>query len=235
MGQSMPKPLPTVLLTRPLAQAREFAHSLYAADFGGEVVISPLLEIHKTGATVDLNGCSGVVFSSRQAVELTPVQDLPAWCVGDRTAQVARDAGWKAISAGGDAEALFEKICADKPAGPLMHIRGEHSRGKLAQRLTEYGIPCKETVLYQQNVQKMSDQGKQVLVGENPVILPLFSPRTARHFVQVAHVTAPLLVIAMSDVVANELKDMTLDHLLIASRPTADAMLEGIQILIDAA
>lgn len=231
----MLKPLPSVLLTRPSEQANEFACRLRAVSFGGDIIVSPLLRMEKTGGSIDLSDINGVVFTSRQAVMLVPGQGLPAWCVGHNTAKAARSAGWRAISSDGDVDGLYEKICADSPSGPLMHLRGEHSRGKLAQRLTKYGIPCKETILYRQNVQELSDQAKRALVGENPVILPLFSPRTARHFVQVAQVSAPLLVIAMSDAVANEVKELALDHLLIASRPTADAMLEGIQILLDAA
>ena len=54
---------------------------------------------------------------------------LPVFAVGARTAEIARGAGYEAQSADGDADDLVRMILGARPAGPLLHLRGESSRG----------------------------------------------------------------------------------------------------------
>lgn len=235
MGLPVPKPKPTLLLTRPLAQSEQFAEDLRNNGFDGELVISPLLEITGTAADIDLTGYSGVVFSSRNAIDFAPSAKMPAFCVGDKTAEKARSAGWEAVSADGDADDLVKTIIRENPAGKLLHLRGEHSRGDIAKRLSQAGIETDERVVYQQIERPLSEQAIGALSGENPVILPLFSPRTARLFAKLGPFQAPLRAVAMSEAVAQEMQKVDMTQLIVVAKPTAASMLSGSLSLIDAA
>ncbi|MGH1464081.1 MAG: uroporphyrinogen-III synthase [Cognatishimia sp.] len=231
----MPTPKPIVILTRPKRQSIEFASALLADGFDGKILISPVIQVVPQAVTIDPDEVSGVIFTSLNAVRYSPVLDVPAWCVGDRTASEAQRAGWSTQSAQGDAEALLKLIKEQAPKGPLLHFRGAHSRGKLAQRLSASGIMTREVVTYQQIAQDLTSEASAALIGEVPVIVPLFSPRSAGIFSTQGPFSAPIHLILMSDAVSKEIVDLDLRSRLIVSVPTATAMLEGIQSLIDAA
>lgn len=235
MGLPLPKPLPSLLLTRPQAQSELFAGALREAGFDGETVISPLIQIEATGAMVDPEGCDAAIFTSRNAVDHAPKLARPAWCVGDKTAEYAKSFGWQAISASGDVDDLVKAILAEAPQGRLMHFRGEHSRGQVASRLTQTGLNAEEHVVYRQLALPLSDAAKTLLSGNNPVIVPLFSPRSAAQFAKGAPAGAKIWGIAMSKAVADEMANLGCERLLISAAPTAKSMQDSILSLIDAA
>lgn len=232
MGLPVTEPKPTVLLTRPKVQSQRFAALLKGQVPQAQIEIAPLLEIKKSSHIPDLEGLSGVIFTSQNAVLPAPVSGLTAWCVGERTANAALSAGWNAQAAKGDAHALVKLINAKRPSGRLLHLRGEVSRGQVAQRLKALGFDVSEEIVYTQPLLPASKAMKERLSGENPVILPLFSPRTARHFADVSDVKAPLHIVALSQAVADELGDIRYETCEIAPRPDVEAMLEAISKLI---
>lgn len=228
MGLPVPKPKPTVLLTRPLAQSKQFAQDLRADGFSGEIVISPLLTIKPVEFAVDTSAMAGAIFTSRNAIDFAPEAKRPAWCVGEKTAEKARDHGWHAISADGDVETLRDEMIKAQPAGKWVHFRGAHSRGNLADKLNEAGINTEEKVVYDQIANPLSEDAKNLLSGEMPVIVPLFSPRSARLFADAAPFKAPIWVVAMSDAVARNVKKIKTEHLIVSPKATAKAMLSAV-------
>src|SRR5690606_8792232 len=120
----------TLLLTRPAAQSRAFL-DLLERRAGSPLphVISPLFETRPTGARIPAAGT--LVLTSGRAVEaLAPgaLQGRFVYCVGPRTAALARDAGAEAVDGGGDLERLAARLVADRP-GRLVHLRGTHVAG----------------------------------------------------------------------------------------------------------
>ncbi|MTJ05102.1 MAG: uroporphyrinogen-III synthase [Sediminimonas qiaohouensis] len=226
----------TILLTRPMAAAGRLVG--YWEKRGVRVCISPLIEPEFEPRAPDLSGIKGLIFTSATAVQafvnLCPHVQLPAYAVGDATAEAAREAGLDAVSAGGDAEALIRRILADAPEGPLLHVRGRHARGAVAERLSDAGCPTREAVLYTQAEQPLTPQAATLLNGQAPVIVPLFSPRTAEIFSAQHRGAAPILVAAMSAQVA-EAVTMEVAKLSVAKQPTMESMLEAIDGLLSAA
>ncbi|MFC2970020.1 uroporphyrinogen-III synthase [Acidimangrovimonas pyrenivorans] len=222
---------PVLLLTRPQAQSERFARAVTERlGDGVEIVISPLLEIRDRDADLP-QAPRGLIFTSENGVRAyarrVSRRDLPVWCVGDRTAAAARAAGFAAGSAGGDAEALLALLSAEKPAGPLLHLRGAHARGEIAQRLSAAGIETVEAIVYDQVPRLLSPQARAALAGTAPVYAPLFSPRTARLLVDAAaEARAPLHVIAMSAAVAAAAQALGKASISTAERPDAGAMLD---------
>ncbi|MBO9473246.1 uroporphyrinogen-III synthase [Shimia sp. R10_1] len=228
----------TILLTRPQADAARFAQRLRAHGVTAPIEISAIVEIVPTGAEVDFTGLTGAVFSSRNGVAMAPAQDLPAWCVGAATAEAAVAKGWQAVAADGDAEALYARILADAPRGPLVHFRGALSRGDLAARLTAAGIKTQETVVYDQVPVDLTEAAKSLLMRENPLIVPLFSPNAAAVFSRqlrtLEGMAAPIHVVAISAATQEALGDLPCEQVVLAAKKQANAMADAITRLLDA-
>jgi uroporphyrinogen-III synthase len=239
--QSRPAVLPPFLLTRPAAQGDRFADEL-RTRFGPamRVVLSPLLMPDYLNAALP-GDVTGVIFTSETGVaalgRLRPARGLPAWCVGDRTAQAARLEGYEARSAAGDAAALVAAILAEAPGGPLLHARGEDSRGAVAERLTAAGIPTSEALVYAQRPAPLTDEARHLLGGTDPVIVPLFSPRTAALLVTALTdipAPAPVWVVSLSPAVAEAAAPLAPVRQAIARSPDASALLDAAEGLIAA-
>ena len=224
---------PTVLLTRPAAQSASFAQSLQARVEGLRVIVSPLMTTVFLTVTLPKEPLQGVVLTSQTGAEAagrlrTQLPDL-AYCVGDRTAQVAREAGFRVQSAQGDAEALLALILREKPQA-LIHLRGREARGDLAQRLSAAGVFTQERVVYAQDAQPLSDEAVAVLSGKAPVLVPLFSPRSAEILGaawQGLATHAPLVVVAISQAVA-EAAAFCPTKPVLAAHPDAPSMLDAV-------
>lgn len=228
---------PTILITRPKAAAERFVAALRAAGIDAPVEVSPLLEVVPTDAIPEFGGAKGVIFTSVNGVETAPAGDLPAWCVGEATAASARDRGWQAVAAGGDAEALVARILAARPGGPLLHLRGRMARGDIAARLTDSGIKTQEAVVYDQELCGLTEQAKDILTREKVVIVPLFSPRTAAQFgVEWAQTNgnAPVFMAAMSAAVADAAANVPVAKRIVAAQPDVKAMIDAVLGLLDA-
>ncbi|GAA6180667.1 uroporphyrinogen-III synthase [Shimia sp. NS0008-38b] len=225
---------PTILLTRPLANAEGFAAHLRALGVVAPIEISPIVEIEPKGEDVDFAGVTGVVFSSRNAVAAVAGRRLPAWCVGAATARAAAANGWQAVAADGDAEALYARVLADAPKGHLLHLRGEISRGDVATRLTEAGVPTREVIVYRQLARELSAAAKSLLSGKSPVIVPLFSPYAAEVFARQGPFCAPIHIVAMSEAVGDSLGDFHHEQTVLACKKDANAMAKAVAGLLDA-
>jgi uroporphyrinogen-III synthase len=232
--QSAPAAAVPVLLTRPIAEAQAFAMAL-TRRFGPRVqpVLAPLMATDHLMPALPPGPFAGVIFTSAAAVEaaLRLAADLPkdAWCVGRKTADRATAAGFRARSADGDADALVAAILADPPKGKLLHLRGEDVRGEVAERLNSAGSETVSATLYRQTAQPLSPEGAAVLVTAGPVILPLFSPRSAALFRAVLPVDshATLGLVAMSGAVADAARPIPHHVMITAAQPTAKAMLDA--------
>lgn len=227
-------PAPILLLTRPAAASARFAAE--ARDrFGARVVplVAPLLEIVEADGPIPLEGIRGLVFTSANAVAAfarrSPRRDLPAWCVGDRTAAAAQAEGMAARAGGGDVAALARLIVAERAAGPLLHLAGDHVRGDLPGDLAAGGIALQVHPVYRQQAVPLAAAARAALGAHNTVIVPLFSPRSAQLFRQAAgRPVAPLELVAISPAAAEPLADWPGTRLSIARHPEAGAMLDAL-------
>ncbi|GAA6188369.1 uroporphyrinogen-III synthase [Litorivita sp. NS0012-18] len=249
-----------ILLTRPRAASERFAQEFRAlyhvhGSDGGEggalvaskqapqIMVLPLAEIVPCGPVPDMSAYRGAVFTSQNAVAAYALgggsRDIPAYCVGDVTAQAARDLGMRAMSSDGTAEELIADICAKGQNGPLMHLRGAQGRGRVAQRLSAAGIPCDEAVLYRQDDVPVSVQNKADLTAQaaqaDVIIAPVFSPLGAARLSLLGESPAPMWVLAISKAAANALDGRGDARIEVADRPSSDAMLAGLKRLCDAA
>ncbi len=224
-------------MTRPRAASERFVAQLSARTRSRvQVIYSPILEIKPLPVQVEAVGIQGLIFTSANAVNaaasLGVERGLPAYCVGPATTGTARAAGWDARMAGATAEELVAYLLKHRPISPLLHLRGEHSRGNVAERLTESGLTVQEQVVYQQRVLPLTPEAAAAAIGDAPVIAPLFSPRTARQFADIWSGSAPLWLAAISQATADPLNSLTCARLKIAREPTPKKMRKAVKKLV---
>ena len=225
-----------ILLTRPIAQSKAFWDSVskrFPERF--DPVLSPLLEIRAETAQIDTTGAQALLFTSRNAVDQfamrSDARDVPALCVGDATAALARQHGLSASSAGGDAAALAGLAAASyvPGSGHFIHFRGAHAAGSLVDALLAEGIEAEERILYDQHARALTEEA-QTMLSRFSTIVPLFSPRTSAVFHDaLQHLSAkPPHIVAISEAAAAPIRRVPHQSLQIASAPNAQAMLDAL-------
>lgn len=225
---------PVILLTRPAPDCADTARQL-AERTGLRVVQSPLIALIPADALPDLSGASTLIFTSRNGVRTYAAlggPPMPAVCVGQATADAARAIGCDARAMGGDAEALVAALLDDPRGAPFLHLRGTAARGDIAARLAAAGIAAGEAVIYDQPLHDLTDEARALLDGSAPVIVPLYSPRTAARFAACANGSAPLHLVSISagaDLAAGKLQPISRR---IADTPDADAMRRAIDATV---
>lgn len=214
----------TLLLVRPAARSAEFL-ALCEARAGRRIpaVISPVMRIVPEGAIPDLAAYRTVVLTSASAVGRLAEDSLLAGrrvaTVGEATAALARRHGADAACLGEDVEDFLRGAL---PEAPAIHCRGAHTRGDLARRLGELGVPCDEAVIYDQVSEPLTPAARQLLGGNAPVILPLFSPRSAALASRASPITAPMIIPAISRATAQAWSGPGVIR--VAEEPTAESM-----------
>ena len=226
-----------LLMTRPRAASERFVAQLPPKVLERvKVIYSPLLDIRPIEGKIGMSGHGGLIFTSANGVQaaarLTGDRSLPAYCVGEVTTATAARAGWQAEMAGETAEALFANLLRRRPPGPLLHLRGEHSRGNLAERLTQSGLTVRDQAIYRQLLLPFSDEAREAMQGVLPVIAPVFSPRTARQFADLWSGSVPLMLAAISDAAAEPLESLNFQRLEVAKQPNAERMGKAVRKLV---
>ncbi len=211
----------TVLITRPQPGADAFAALL--ADV--PVVVSPLMKIEPVDG--DLSAADVVVITSAHAIPALDGQTC--YSVGHATTEAARAAGCDAIMAGETAEAVAERIIADSPKGKIVYARGRHVAFDMVGALRAAGLMASDVVVYDQREAPLSEDAEALLSGGSPMIVPLFSARSARLFFDACPTGADLRVIAMSDGVARMVPAPHTRRLRVLPIPDAAAMADAVR------
>jgi uroporphyrinogen-III synthase len=234
----MDAPIPTLLLTRPKAQSLRFADA-FRDRFGqaASVLVAPLMEVTELSPDVPIPHAETLIFSSEAAVTAVRALSLPAglaaWCVGPRTAAAARAAGFAALEGPGDGAGMVRAMIAARVAGPCLFLRGEDVAADLAGLLNSAGIETHSVTVYRQSPMPLASAAQDLLAGVRPVLLPLFSPRSARlAAVAIGRPRAPLWLASLSAAVDSAAGALSAERREIASRPTAPAMLDALARLV---
>ncbi|AZV80100.1 uroporphyrinogen-III synthase [Parasedimentitalea marina] len=218
-----------LLMTRPQNAARRFVAMLPATLTAKlQIIYAPLMSVQPVGQDVTLLKDEAVIFTSANGVSATasiPDRDgRTAYCLGRHTRQIAEDAGWQAQMCGNTADDVVADLLQRRPSGLLVHLRGQHSRGQIAERLSKAGLPCREKIIYEQRLLTLTDEANSALSATQDVIVPIFSPRTARQFADLCPIGSGFHLIAMSGAVAEPLKSLKYRDLRICSEPDAQSM-----------
>ena len=223
---------PTLLLTRPQKDAQAFAQEVLSHQPAAQILISPVLTITPIGTLPDLSAYAAVVFTSRHAVACFAHAHIPkkmtCFAVGEATAEAAKKLGFLVISSAGAAQDLILLVQKTGAAGPLIHPHGQHARGQIAAILTKKGIPCAECVIYDQIETPLSVQARALLTQPQALLVPVFSPRSARLLQRYGPLPNGSEIIAISQTVAACFSTQPHIKTTVACHPNRGAMLKAV-------
>ncbi|MAT88894.1 MAG: hypothetical protein CL532_10190 [Aestuariivita sp.] len=221
-----------ILLTRPQSGSERFCAILRNHIPEAEILISPLIDIEYICEPPRLSDYGGLVFTSFHGVGLfknhNVPKNMPCFAVGPRTAEAASDAGFLVKASDGDAAALVKMILSYPYLGKLLHVRGEHSRGDVAKILSENGRLCESIVVYKQTAKPLSSHVIQYITERKPLILPLFSPRTAILLLEQIIPAPGSHIVAMSKSIAEPFYKFNQLRVTVVDFPRSDEMLTAV-------
>lgn len=227
-----------VLVTRPREDAGPLADEL--TQMGFEVMLEPLMHIKIFKNTkIPLENIQGLLFTSanglRAFAELSSTRTLPAYCVGDATAREAEKLGFSNIhTASGDVDKLADLVAlrCNPNDGGLYHAAASALAGDLANRLENKGFKYIRGILYEAiHTEALTDQTIDAIMANKVGAVLLFSPRTARGFVN--HIKKAKLVVNCKNLslfclslnVENEIKELDWGMVATASAPNQKSLL----------
>ena len=225
-----------VLLTRAEAENARFARQL---DAVGIAHLSwPLAKIDQLDTKIELqHGTEAIVFTSANGVRafagLCAIRDLPALCVGDRTTEVARQAGFAdAIRAGGTGAELLEEL-PNHTYRRLYYPRAEDISKDLRAGLP-HDFELQEQIVYAARPtgppeSKVAD----ALASGRIAIVTIWSRRNAQiledYLTNSSYFPLEALkLVAISENASEPLNNAGFERVLIARTPDASGMLSAI-------
>ncbi len=226
----MPDEEPTLLLTRPELQSKEFL--AYCEDRAGRrfsAVIAPTIKVVPVAYSFEPGDARTFIFTSSHAVrQLAPnLAGRQVATVGEATAALAKSFGADAVALGKNVEAFVSR--ANEIEFPAIYFRGVHISHDLQATLSADGRAVRELVVYDQIETPLSIAGQKLLTGNAEVIAPVFSARSAR-LLSKYRIAAPMTVLAISDSVKSAWKAG--GTVLVAREPTRSGMYELVEAYI---
>lgn len=228
-----------VLVTRPDPDGADTAGRLGA--LGLEPVIFPLMRLEPLGMTLpEPQNLNGLIVTSANAIRaldkraaLAPYRHLPLYAVGEKTAVVARQAGFETVrSADGDAGTLIDLVGAQAGAGTYFYPCAEETARDLPKALAASGHLVIATEVYHMVAETRLPPEIATWLAEGDIAAALvYSRRTAELFAELTElVLSPdirraLTLICLSENVAAPLVSHGFVRVVLADYPSEEAMM----------
>jgi uroporphyrinogen-III synthase len=227
-----------LLVTRPEPDNARTAEALRAR--GHDVTLAPVLRVApEPDADLGDGPWAAVLITSANAARAVadhPRKDtclrVPAICVGRRSAEAARAAGFAdVVSADGDAGGLARLVAARAPNRPLLWLAGEDRAGDLAAALAPHGIAVHTVVIYRAVAATILPADVRAALAGGAIDGVLhYSRRSADAFEAIAMAAGidlkslPTKHYCLSAQVAAPLRQLGVDTLVVAARPDEAAL-----------
>lgn len=222
---------PIVLVTRPKHSSDRFVADLKSVAGRFRPIVSPAFE--NIGVVAETPDFKVAIFTSRTGVDFAPDgKNRIAYCVGDSTSDVARKAGYQAVSAQGNAADLVHLILDNKPTQPLLHIRGEISQGDVSATLRRAGLKCDEVVVYRKSATALTVQALTALTHDAEIILTVFSAETVSILADTGCDFSNVFVVAISPTVARATSVLSPAKTYVADAPNLGSIVAATARLI---
>lgn len=186
-----------ILLTRPLEDSLLLA-KIYEEQ-GRSSFIEPMIFLEAlTPPSIDVTSYDGIVLTSKHALPaltaLSENQDKedfpPLYCVGEKTADAAREAGFiRILDGGGSSASMKEAIKASftPSVGNLLYLRGEIVKGRWCEKLRLQGFKIDEHIVYKAHAAiGLSPALIQLLKEKKITEIPFYSERSKEIFLSLA-------------------------------------------------
>jgi uroporphyrinogen-III synthase len=172
-----------IILTRPIEDAAPLAQKL--RRMGHIPKITPLLKIEaRPNVSVPPKPYQAICLTSANAVrvmsDISAIQNIPLFAVGQQSEQMAKDKGITQVSAqGGDVIGLHKFLVGHiKPQdGPLLYLSGAETSGDMQGRLQSSGFEVDRIITYDAVKSSLAEYQADI---ESAEVVLLYSPRTAK-------------------------------------------------------
>ncbi len=218
-----------LLLTRPLDGNERFCLKIKHLLYKCEILDSPIQKIEFLPGLSKVNKNAVLIFTSANGLRAAEKQNLTnnrCFVVGKNTKKIAVSFGYEVLGVSKDQENLLKLIKSKKPTESLVHIRGKHTVGNLCASLKKSEFSCLEIIGYNQEPLKIKKQNLHKIQSGRPVILPIFSSRSAKLLQSNIDLTG-FNVVAISEAVAQILTGVELGELVISKKPDLNSMQEA--------
>jgi uroporphyrinogen-III synthase len=218
-----------LLLTRPLGGNERFCLKIKHLLYSCEILDNPIQRIDFLPSLSKVNKNSVLIFTSANGLRAAKKHNLinkKCFVVGANTKKIAVSFGYDVLGFSKDQENLLKLIKSKKPTESMVHIRGKHTVGNLCDALKRNQFSCLDIIGYNQEPLKIKKQNLQKIHSGRPVILPIFSSRSAELLQSNLDLTG-FNVIAISEAVAKIITGVELGELVISKKPDLNSMQEA--------
>ena len=218
-----------LLLTRPLGGNERFCLKIKHLLYSCEILDNPIQKIDFLPSLSKVNKNSVLIFTSANGLRVAKKHNLinkKCFVVGANTKKIAVSFGYDVLGFSKDQENLLKLIKSKKPTESMVHIRGKHTVGNLCNALKRNQFSCLDIIGYNQEPLKIKKQNLQKIHSGRPVILPIFSSRSAELLQSNLDLTG-FNVIAISEAVAKIVTGVELGELVISKKPDLNSMQEA--------
>ena len=218
-----------LLLTRPLGGNERFCLKIKHLLYSCEILDNPIQKIDFLPSLSKVNKNSVLIFTSANGLRAAKKHNLinkKCFVVGANTKKIAVSFGYDVLGFSKDQENLLKLIKSKKPTESMVHIRGKHTVGNLCDALKRSQLKCLDIIGYNQEPLKIKKQNLQKIHSGRPVILPIFSSRSAELLQSNLDLTG-FNVIAISEAVAKIVTGVELGELVISKKPDLNSMQEA--------
>ena len=218
-----------LLLTRPLGGNERFCLKIKHLLYSCEILDNPIQKIDFLPSLSKVNKNSVLIFTSANGLRAAKKHNLinkKCFVVGANTKKIAVSFGYDVLGFSKDQENLLKLIKSKKPTESMVHIRGKHTVGNLCDALKRNQFSCLDIIGYNQEPLKIKKQNLQKIHSGRPVILPIFSSRSAELLQSNLDLTG-FNVIAISEAVAKIVTGVELGELVISKKPDLNSMQEA--------
>ena len=154
-----------------------------------------------------------LIFTSRYGIRaLSQQEDLKLkkiYCVGKSTAETAIHFGFKKVffPEKGNVRSLIDLISKEADRFQTFHyMRGEKVSFNLKKELSDFGYNIKETIIYKQENNKLSEKQKKLIVSKKTGGIIFFSAKVSKLFCKdIKKVSDGFLFFCISDRVADNI------------------------------
>ena len=228
------RPLP-VIITRSEPGASRTAISIEAPDF--LPLVSPVIRLRAAlpASGQSLARAQNLIFTSANGVryftDVADRRDHSVWCVGEATAEAARQAGFTDIRTGPDnAEGLARHIrkTASPDQGGFLHIANRAAGGGLAGRLQQAGFAARVMALYESvAADDLTPEALAVLARGEKCAVMVHSARGADAFCKLAggQNLSHAALVAISAAAASPLANTGFGAILTAEHPGREGLM----------
>ena len=219
-----------ILLTRPHDQALRFSEDLVRLGvISKNILVDPITKIEGVDVLYNFSSVRGLLITSANAVTYLPAtlvgSKLPTFCVGGATTRAALKQGLMAQNLAATAQGLYNVLSGRQIEGPLLHLRGTHTTLDLEAYFWDTSIEVKNLIIYRQISQNLEPATYNLLRGIVPIVLPIFSSRSAKLLCGLDLNWALHTCVAISEAVAVLCRTAGFGQVLVSPEPSAGSML----------